>query len=489
MSPPERQQPVDVFAHPLNVSTHSRVPLGIALAAFLSLGSVGLWADTIAQDPGVRGGNTSPDPSPGAGESLPGLSTVQAAFFEAGKDAFLEIGSVSGGPQGTSADTDTGLGPRFNLDSCGGCHAQPATGGSSPFLNPQVAVATLRGANNTVPFFVTLNGPVREARFKYNPDGSRDGGVHNLFTISGRDDAPGCSLRQPDFETEAGRRNLIFRIPTPLFGAGLIEAMADSAILENLAANPAAKRALGISGRPNRSGSDGNITRFGWKAQQPTLLAFAGEAYNVEQGVTNELAPQEREQKLGCVFHDSPEDEPTLVNATPEDGASIVASDVTLFASFMRFLASPAPADPSTMSPALQQSVDRGRARFADVGCVYCHSPKLTTGRSSVAALNGQDAFLFSDLALHRMGPGLADDILQGAAAGDEFRTAPLWGLGKRIFFLHDGRTKNLKDAILAHKSDGNARFGPSEANAVVNRFLALPEDRKQDLLNFLRSL
>ena len=83
------------------------------------------------------------------------------------------------------------MGPRFNLDGCAGCHMQPAVGGSSPAVNPQVAVATAFGARNTVPSFITLNGPVREARFKQKSNGSRDGGVHALFTISGRVDSTG----------------------------------------------------------------------------------------------------------------------------------------------------------------------------------------------------------------------------------------------------------------------------------------------------------
>src|SRR5262249_33612847 len=90
---------------------------------------------------------------------------------------------------------------------------------------------------------------------------------------------------------------------------------------------------------------------------------------------------------------------------------------------------------------------------------------------------------------LHNMGPGLADDILQGQAGGDEFRTAPLWGLGQRIFFLHDGRTTDLIEAIQEHKSAGNAKFGPSEANAVVNNFNGLTERKKQQRENSLRTL
>ena len=87
------------------------------------------------------------------------------------------------------------------------------------------------------------------------------------------------------------------------------------------------------------------------------------------------------------------------------------------------------------------------------------------------------------------MGPGLADEVSQGAARGDEFRTAPLWGLGQRIFFLHDGRTSDLVEAIRAHRSAGNLQFGPSEANKSIETFYALSETSKQNLLNFLRSL
>ena len=106
-----------------------------------------------------------------------------------------------------------------------------------------------------------------------------------------------------------------------------------------------------------------------------------------------------------------------------------------------------------------------------------------------MAALNNQSVNLYSDLLLHNMGPGLADDIVQGQADGDEFRTALLWGLGQRIFFLHDGRTTDLQEAILAHKSFGNLRYRSSEANGVVDRFRSLSEGQKQDMLNFLRSL
>ena len=429
----------------------------------------GAVAAPRAKDPGVRGG------SAGAGGPLPGLTNAELALFQAGVAAFGEVEAVP-----------NGLGPRFNFDSCGGCHAQPATGGTSPSGNPQVAVATKAGATNIVPSFITLNGPVREVRFKFKTDGTRDGGVHNLYTIAGRADAPGCVLTQPDFQREAARKNLIFRIPTPVFGAGLIEEIADATILANLQGARPSRVAMGILGRPNRHGpgrantssNDGSITRFGWKAQNKSLLIFAGEAYNVEQGVTNELFPTERDETPTCLFNGTPEDHTRSDASTAID----VLSDVTKFALFMRFLAPPEPA------PETPSSI-RGRSVFTEIGCALCHTPSLTTGRSSSAALSEKPVRLFSDLLLHRMGPRLADDIVQGVAGPDEFRTAPLWGLGQRIFLLHDGRTTDLVEAIEAHASRGNAHFPPSEANAVIARFRALGGTTQQDLLDFLRSL
>ncbi len=427
-----------------------------------------------AQDPGVRGG------AAGAGGPIAGLTARQSAFFTEGKADFEEVEVVA-----------DGLGPRMNLDSCAGCHAQPATGGTSPFVNPQVAFVSKDGGADTVPFFVTPNGPVREARFKFNADGTRDGGVHNTATITGRTGAAGCVLAQPDFAAQAAHNNLIFRIPTPVFGAGLIEQIPDSVIIANQAANASAKQALGISGRPhkivvsgssNNNGNDGTIARFGWKAQNQTLLLFSGEAYNVEMGITNELFQQEREQDQNCQFAAVPNDVTDTEVATTPAGLNAIEK----FAFFQRFLAPPTP---SPDTPGGATSISNGRNLFASTGCALCHTPTLTTGNSTVAALRNQPVNLFSDILLHNMGPGLADNILQGKARGDEFRTAPLWGLGQRIFFLHDGRTTDLIQAIQAHKSAGNSTFGPSEANAVIDNFNKLNEGKKQDLLNFLRSL
>src|SRR6266436_3396224 len=433
-------------------------------------------------DPGVRGG------PPSAGGALPGLTSDEAQFFQDGLTRFQDVEVVTGGD-------NNGLGPRFNSNQCSSCHLQPAVGGTSPAANPLIAVAKLNGAKNRLPWFITSNGPIREARFKRNPNGTPDGGVHNLFVITGRTEAAGCNIVQPNFRPagnpitgQGGNRNIIFRIPTPVLGAGLIEAIPDAVILKNMKADTSMKARLGISGHPNaiisgtanRSANDGTITRFGWKAQNKSLLVFAGEAYNVEMGVTSQLFPQERDETPGCIFNATPED---AVSFTPKPNTAAI-SDIEAFANFMRMLAPPTPA-PETPSTA------NGRAVFAKVGCAFCHTPSLTTGKAIAsgsstnpsAALSNRPVNLFSDLLVHNMGTGLADGITQGGAGPDEFRTAPLWGVGQRVFFLHDGRTTSLIEAIRAHRGRG------SEANKIIERFNKLSTKQQQDLINFLRSL
>ena len=431
----------------------------------LLVASLACLAQAQPKDPGVRSG------VPGAGGFIAGLTPQQIALFLDGQGAFEEVDSVSGTLPG---EPGAGLGPSFNMNSCAGCHKFPAAGGASPAVNPQVALATLHGANNVVPAFIKVDGPVREARFQQNSDGSPDGGVHDLYVITGRSDAPStCRIQQTDFGAQLARHNVIFRIPTPTFGAGLIEAIEDAAILANKSANASAKFAFGISGRENRTGNDGSITRFGWKAQNKSLVIFAGEAYHVEQGVTNEAFPNPRETGPGCDALGHPEDH--------TDFATGKGGDLTAFAFFMRTLAPPAPV--TSYDHVSATSIQRGHALFAQVGCVYCHTESLTTGPASISALSGKSARLFSDLLVHDMGSGLADGIAQGNARSDEFRTAPLWGLGQRIFLLHDGRTKDLLEAIQSHSSQG------SEANTSVGVFNHLNDSDTQDLLNFLRSL
>jgi CxxC motif-containing protein (DUF1111 family) len=458
--------------------------LAALLVGWTMLGSTAALAQ--ATDPGVRLAAADNGPPP----PLAGLTANELAFFQDGLVRFATVKVVV-----SATGDNSGLGPRFNSNQCSSCHLQPFVGGSSPAVNPLIAVAAAGGATNTVPWFITQNGPIREARFVAS-NGLPDGGVHNLFVITGRSDAGTCNLAQPDFGPagnsltgHGGSRNIVFRIPTPILGAGLIEAIPDSAILANARANAAAKHRVGVWGHPNahlagtinRSANDGTITRFGWKAQNKSLLLFSGEAYNVEMGISNVLFPQERDETPACQGGNlTPNDTSTFASAT----STGVLADMEAFADFMRLLGPPTPAQPTTSS-------QHGSALFTGVGCALCHTPTLSTGAAIAdgnenapsAALSNMPVNLFSDLLVHHMGTGLADGITQGAAAPDEFRTAPLWGVGQRVFFLHDGRSSNLVQVIRFHASHG------SEANQVVQKFLQLSAQDQQDLINFLRSL
>ena len=418
-------------------------------------------------------------------------------------------------PQFTT--NSNGLGARHNSDQCFSCHAHPGLGGSGGFLvpnpaemaagmaprkpeNPQFDLIPHRfGKQNVVPSFQTQYGPIREVRFKYQIDSAGnilrdsagnpipDGGVHQLWVVKGiKNDPtiPQCALTQPDFEKQFKNNNVAFRIPLQMLGLGLIDSIQDREILAHQAATVSQRGALGIAGHPNRSGNDGTITRFGWKAQNKSITMFAGEAYNVEMGITNELFPHAKEEDPNCNGPQKPEpndvtrmDNDDEVNQAFKNPLHIMA-DWMQFQLMMRFTDGPQP------DPRPSVSAVRGRTVFANVGCALCHTPQMQTAPTlNSAVLQNRPVNLFSDLLVHDMGVGLADGVTQGAAGPREFRTTPLWGVGQRIFFLHDGRTDDLLQAIQAHSSDG------SEANAVVNAFNGLKSSDKQAILDFLRSL
>jgi CxxC motif-containing protein (DUF1111 family) len=464
---------------------------------------------TFAQsDPGVRPGAINgqlgatpmnPLPLPSVAANSPAGSLE---FFQNGLGRFQDVESVSNSPSGNN-----GLGPRFNLNQCSGCHSQPAIGGTGPANNLQfqvIANGVVNGSTNSIPSFITAQGPTREARFPFffNPNGSPNtnapnGGVEDLFTVSGRSDAGSCSLPQPSFAVAQSTNNIIFRIPTPVFGAGLIENIDDSTLIDNQTAQ--ARNNFGISGTFNHNGNDGTISRFGWKAQNKSLELFAGEAYNVEMGISNEIFGQDRplpgEDQLGSGLPASclnltgtgyPEDttnfSPTVSSSNHFAVNASIPSDVVAFAMFMRLLAPPVP---SATTPGGSASIARGQALFSAVGCATCHTPTINSTQPSnfTSSLGSSPVSAFSDIEIHHMGTGLADNVSQGGAGGDQFRTAPLWGLGQRIFFLHDGRATNLLTVIQAHQSSG------SEATQVEENFDSLSATQKQDLLNFLRSL
>ena len=470
--------------------------------------ALGLSSPILAQtDPGVRTGAINGQTGATATSPLP-LASVTAntpqgvsEFFQNGLTRFQAPEVVSGG-------ANNGLGPRFNFNSCSGCHSQPSIGGSSPPTNPEFTVVSAgiaSGATNTVPSFLTANGPTREARFPFffNSSGSvntsnPNGGVEDLFTVSGRADAGSCNLQQPSFTSAQQANDIIFRIPTPVFGAGLLENIDDSTLLANQAAQ--ANNGLGISGTFNHNGNDGTIARFGWKAQNKSLELFAGEAYNVEMGITNEIFQNERplpgeDQQGGVGLPSSclnlsgngyPED---ATNFAPQTASSDtfaqnaqIPSDTVQFSMFMRLLAPPIP---STTTPGGAAAISAGATLFSEIGCSVCHTPSLgkTQASNITSSLGSATANAYTDLEIHQMGTGLNDNVSQGSAGGGQFRTAPLWGLGQRIFFLHDGRTTNLLTAITDHASSG------SEASDVIENFDSLSTTQRQDILDFLRSL
>ena len=165
-----------------------------------------------------------------------------------------------------------------------------------------------------------------------------------------------------------------------------------------------AGRSRTISGRANRNGNDGTIARFGWKAQNKSLLVFSGEAYNVEMGVTNEVFQTEREETGSCQFAPVPNDSTNMAAATAFEGIS----DVEKFAIFMRLLGAPVA---STTSPGGALSIGHGSSVFNNVGCALCHTPSMQTGNASIEALRNKTANMYSDLLTHDMGIGPADGV------------------------------------------------------------------------------
>jgi CxxC motif-containing protein (DUF1111 family) len=470
------------------------------LASVFFLALLFLAGMAFAQtDPGVQSG------SRGTGAALTSVSANSPsgilAFFTDGQGRFQEVEVVSGG-------ANNGLGPRFNSNSCSSCHAQPAVGGTGAATNPQFSFPTNGVApGNTVPSFITATGPTREARFPFffNTNGSvntnsPNGGVEDLYTVTGRSDAGTCNnsttLPQPSFATAVSENDVIFRIPTPTFGTGLIENLDDSTLLSNQVVNN--NNNLGISGAFNHNGNDGTISRFGWKAQNKSLHIFSGEAYNVEMGISNLLFPQDRplpgEDGSGgtgttglvstCLNLSGtgyPED-----SSNPGSTGAAILDDVSAFANFMRLLAPP-PTGGVVLngSSVSSSSISTGSSLFVSTGCATCHNPSPGTTQASnvTSSLSKVAVKAYSDIEIHHMGTGLADNVSQGGAGGDQFRTAPLWGLGQRIFLLHDGRTTNLITAIQDHASHG------SEATTVEEQFFELNSTQQQEILDFLRSL
>ena len=364
------------------------------------------------------------------GDPLPGITAAEFEAFRLGLEDFLEVETAA-----------EGLGPAYNATSCAACHVVPAIGGIAP-------VTTVRAG-------------VRDTDGAYRDFDAERGSLFQLFSIP----THGCQSVIPAEANVIARR-----APIPLFGAGLVEAIPDAAILA--LADPHDADGDGVSGRAAQVHDPATgalrVGRFGWKAQIATLLTFSGDAYRNEMGITNDLFPLELtfdltdEQLRRCDEIPEPEDIPA-----PGTGRRGIDN----FEAFMRLLAPPA-------RGAVGPRAARGRQVFEATGCAACHVPALATGPSANPLFDRRPVPLFSDLLLHDVGTG--DGIAQAAAGPGEIRTPALWGLRHRRPLLHDGSAPTLLDALVRH---GN------EARRARARLLALADGELAALMAFLESL
>lgn len=366
------------------------------------------------------------------GQALPGLTDEQKQAFKEGLQKFSFVES-----------REEGLGPVFNGTSCAECHKAGAIGGAG--IDLAVSRVTRIGGvrNGAYTDLTEFGGPVLQARSLKEFDTS-------------------CPVEGEMVPRQANFVSL--RITTPLFGAGFIEAIPAETIL----ARTRQTDPDGVQGvanvQLNPETGKREVGRFGWKAQHSSLHRFSGDAYLNEMGITSKFFPDDN----------LPQGKPIPPGWETPPGDDDNDEDVDRFANFMRFLSPPGRQLPLT------PQVQEGERVFQRIRCTACHVPEMKTGANPVAALANQPVRLYSDLLVHRMGRNLADGIQQGLAKGDQFRTAPLWGASRRRFFMHDGRARNVEEAIFHHGG---------EATASRDRFARLPERDRAALREFINSL
>jgi CxxC motif-containing protein (DUF1111 family) len=364
---------------------------------------------------------------PRPSDPLPNLTADLLTAFSDGLEEFTNREDAAGG-----------LGPIFNQNSCAACHVQGGIGGAG-FIN------------------VTRFGRVTNGTF--DPLADLGGSLLQALSIN-----PAAREMVPREANVVARRQT-----TPLFGLGLVEAIPDGAILAGVREG----KPDGVKGKAHMvtdivSGQR-MVGRFGWKAQQATLLAFSGDAYVNEMGITNRFFPTENapngKADVLAAFDQVADPEDTIDPVTGK-------SDIDHSADFMRLLAPLRPLPPSP-------SASAGRAVFQSTGCAVCHTPRMFTGTNEIGALNQKPVDLYSDLLLHDVG-ALGDGIVQGDAGPREIRTAPLWGTRVSAPYLHDGRAPTVDAAI---------RFHDGEAEVSRNRYLKLSVQQRQQLLDFINTL
>jgi CxxC motif-containing protein (DUF1111 family) len=402
-----------------------------------------------------------------------------------------------------STKTSDGLGPLFNARSCQGCHLKDGRGHPPKANWPE---------DDAISMFLRLSIPpetdahrqlLAEHRANVILEPTYGGQLQDLaiqgHSIEGRmrityeqvqvafADGGKASLRKPRYEvTDLGfgplqpKTMLSPRVAPPMIGLGLLESIPEADVLA--LADPDDRDRDGISGRPNRVWSirDDSVRlgRFGWKAGNATITQQAAEAFAGDIGISSTLVPHPwgdctvSQAACRAAPNGAPKTVPTIE----------IADDLLALVSFYSSnLAVP------RRRNARATDVIRGQALFTEIGCARCHHPSFTTGaRADQPHLGGQSIWPYTDLLLHDMGEGLADNRAEGVADGREWRTAPLWGVGLtevvsgHSFLLHDGRARSIEEAILWHGG---------EAEAARDAYATLSKQERDALVAFVKSL
>ena len=464
--------------------------LPLLLAALLA-GCDAQQADFSRAEPGeaLSGGNASVAQADHNAFSLPSanLTPVRRLDFSVGNSFFRAPWVIA--PSTTTARD--GLGPLFNTNACQNCHIKDGRG-HPPAANAASAVSMLLRLSipaepgqeaqlqrHGVIAEPTYGGQLQDMAIPgHAPEGRirLDWQTHRITLADGSE----VELRQPKLQlSDLGygplhpQTQFSLRIAPPMIGLGLLEAIADADLLA--LADPDDQNGDGISGRANQVWDDARgqsvIGRFGWKAGQPTLNQQNAHAFAGDMGLTTSLLPADDCTAAQAACQQMPN------GGSPEVSDNILAS--VLF--YSRNLAVPQ-----------RRQVDapqvlKGKALFHQAGCASCHTPKFVTRADAAEPeLASQTIRPYSDLLLHDMGPGLADQRPEFLASGQEWRTPPLWGIGLtqqvsgHTQFLHDGRARNLLEAIFWHGGEAQA------ARDAVSHF---SRDEREALLAFLDSL
>ena len=437
------------------------------------------WSEPayFSTEPEAGGTTTVIDTSPtGLGRVVKNLTPERWLEVLAGKRIFQRVWRSS-----EERGAETGLGPLYNAASCAGCHFLDGRGGAPSELTPDVRLLTRLAVPAANPFGV-VSDPIYGSQLSElaSNDLPHEGLLLVSYALRSVAMADGTSVstrrpayrwQEPDWGAADPEVQLSPRMPGALAGLGLLEAIDASDVVA--AADPEDLDGDGISGRANRvpDAVTGRrvLGRFGWKASQPTVEQQIATAFREDMGLTSWVRPGSACTALqpSCREHDSVEEVPR--------------HELAQLTSYVRLLAVPQRRDPSA------PEIRKGRELFLGAGCAGCHTPRQTTGSNpQLPELSQQTIFPYTDLLLHDMGENLADGVREFEAAGPEWRTPPLWGLGLsssihgRLRLLHDGRARSVEEAVLWHGG---------EAGPAKECYTELSRVEREMLVRFVESL